>query len=62
MTGAAGWDRPGRMAVAPREGTGWAIACGLAGGTMSWWAGVARWGRAYRLDIIWVAFGWWPAS
>ena len=23
---------------------------------MSWWAGVARWGRAYRLDIIWVAF------
>lgn len=29
---------------------------------MSWWAGVARWGRAYRLDIIWVAFGWWPAS
>jgi signal transduction histidine kinase len=23
---------------------------------MSWWAGLARWGRAYRLDIIWVAF------
>ena len=23
---------------------------------MSWWAGVARWGRAYRLDIIWVTF------
>ena len=23
---------------------------------MSWWAGAARWGRAYRLDIIWVAF------
>ena len=23
---------------------------------MSWWAGVARRGRAYRLDIIWVAF------
>jgi signal transduction histidine kinase len=23
---------------------------------MSWWSRVARWGRVYRLDIIWVAF------
>ncbi|MGO9217947.1 MAG: sensor histidine kinase [Streptosporangiaceae bacterium] len=23
---------------------------------MSWWSRAARWGRAYRLDIIWVAF------
>jgi signal transduction histidine kinase len=23
---------------------------------MSWWGRAARWGRAYRLDIIWVAF------
>jgi signal transduction histidine kinase len=23
---------------------------------MSWWGRAARWGRAYRLDLIWVAF------
>ena len=23
---------------------------------MSWWSRAARWGRVYRLDIIWVVF------
>jgi hypothetical protein len=23
---------------------------------MSWWGRAARWGRTYRLDLIWVAF------
>src|SRR6204780_5977701 len=58
MSGAAGWDRPGQLAVAATRRGNRAAHCppGHRGGSMSWWSRVARWGRVYRLDIIWVAF------
>src|SRR5580698_1708786 len=58
MTGAAGWDPPGRLATAAtrygnRIGRSpraiWEEA-------MSWRGRAARWCRTYRLDIAWVAF------
>src|ERR1700721_2674811 len=58
MTGAAGWDPPGRLATA-------ATRCGNRIGrspgaiweeAMSWRGGAALWCRSYRLDLAWVAF------
>src|ERR1700733_808073 len=58
MSGAAGWDPPGQLAVAATRRGNRAAHCppGHRGGSMSWWSRVVRWGRVYRLDIIWVAF------
>src|SRR6267142_1274880 len=58
MTGAAGWDPPGQLAVAASQ-RGNRVGNrppGHRGGSMSWWSRAARWGRVYRHDIIWVAF------
>src|SRR3984885_3399263 len=58
MSGAAGWDPPGQLAVAATRSGNRAAHCppGHRGGSMSWQSRAARWGRAYRLDIIWVVF------
>src|SRR3984957_21269832 len=58
MTGAAGWDPPGRLAAAAtrcgnRIGRSPGAICEEA---MSCRGRAARWCRSYRLDIAWVAF------
>src|SRR6202051_3790569 len=58
MSGTAGWDPPGQLAVVATRHENRAAHCppGHRGGIMSWWSRAARWGRVYRLDIVWVAF------